>query len=243
MTLAFDSAHADSPYSKLEVRQAVTYAINRPEIVDTFGFGTWEATDQPNAPEQFGHVDGLIDYPFDPDKARQLLSDAGYPDGFSTTIITASMFPQDPLVAIQSYLANVGITAKIEVQAPPAWAATRSSGWNNGLFYVPHGATDYNYCGFIDRYLQPTSLFANPGMAYPPGWVDKVHAMLESPDPAVYEPMARDLVTIYVENAMELPLWIQSEVYVMDPWIHDMGVGTHGNGFNWNPNKVWIGPH
>jgi ABC-type transport system substrate-binding protein len=243
MNLVPDSAHPDSPFSKLEVRQAITYAIDRPEIAKTFGYGTWEAVNQPDAPEQFGHVADLTDYPFNPDKARQLLADAGYSSGFSTTIITSSAFSQDPLVAIQSYLADVGITAKIEVQAPPAWAATRTSGWTNGLFYVTHGATDYNYCAYLERYFLPTSLFAVPVLAYPTGWVDKVHQMMLSPDPAVYEPMARDLVKIYVDNVMEVPLWIQSEVYILDPWINDMGVGTHGNGFNWDANKVWIGPH
>lgn len=243
MNFVPDSAHADSPFSSLKVRQAAEYAIDRQGIVNTLGYGTWEAVDQPCAPEQFGHVDGLVDYPYNPAKAKQLLADAGYPNGFSTTIITSSAFPQDPLVAIQSYLAAVGIKATIDVQSPPKWAATRTAGYSNGLFYVTHGATDFNYCAYLERYYLPGGLSFIPVMAIPSGWTDALNKMLATSDPAVYKPMAQALVKQYVDFAMEFPLWVQSEVYVLDPWINEMGVGTHGDGFSWDYNKVWIGKH
>ncbi|HEX7475347.1 MAG TPA: ABC transporter substrate-binding protein [Dehalococcoidales bacterium] len=241
MNLIPDSANAASPFAKLEVREAVEYAINRPEIVKTYGYNSWEAVNQPDAPEQFGHVDNLQNArPYNPDTARQLLAAAGYPNGFTTTIITSSALAKDPVVAIQGYLKAIGITATIDVQSPSAWAATRLAGWTNGLFYVTHGATDYNYCAYLERYYTPTSSFAYPVLAYPPGWVDKVNQMMLSSDPAVYQATAKQLVQMHVDNAIEIPLWIQSEVYLQSVKVHDMGVGTHGDGFSWNVNKVWI---
>ncbi len=241
MNLVPDSLNTDSPFSKLEVREAVEYAIDRQAIVDSLGYGSWEAVNQPDAPEQFGHVANLKNARgYDPDMARQLLSDAGYPDGFATTIITSSAFAQDPLVAIQDYLQAVGITVTLDVQAPSAWAQTRTAGWNNGLFYVTHGATDYNYCAYLERYYLPTSTYAVGVLWYPDGWVDLVNQMMLTADPAKYQAMAKQLVQMYVDNAMELPLWIQSEVYLMSNNVHEMGVGTHGDGFSWNTNKVWI---
>ena len=243
MNLIPDSAHASSPFSNQKVREALEYAINRPEIVNTLGYGTWEAVNQPCAPEQFGHVDNLAGRPYNVAKARQLLIEAGYPEGFSTTIITSSAFPQDPLVAIQSYLATLSIRVTIDVQSPSKWAATRLAGWNNGLFYVTHGATDFNYCAYLERYYLPTNLASYPVLAYPQDWVALVIKMGASTDPAVYKPIAQQLVKMHVDNAMVVPLWIQSEVYVQYPWINEMGVGTHGDGFSWDYNKVWIGKH
>lgn len=241
MNLVPDSANPDSPFSKLQVREAVEYAIDRPTIVKNLGYGSWEAVNQPDVPEQFGHVANLQNArPYDPAKAKQLLADAGYPNGFATTIITSSAFARDPLVAIQDYLQAVGITVTLDVQAPAAWSQTRTAGWNNGLFYVTHGATDYNYCAYLERYYLPTSTYAPSALGYPDGWVDKVNQMMLSSDPTVYQAMAKELVQMYVDNAIELPLWVQSEVYLMSNNVHEMGVGTHGDGFSWNTNKVWI---
>jgi peptide/nickel transport system substrate-binding protein len=238
-----DSAHPDSPVAKLKVRQAIWYAINRKEIVDSLGFGTWEAVDQPNVPEQFGHVDGLASYPYNPAKAKQLLAEAGYSNGFSINLISLTTWGQDPITAIQANLAAVGIKANVDIQDPAKWAGTRVSGWTNGLFFHTQAATDFNYCAYLQRYYIPGGLFVSPAVTYPDGWVDSMKKLLATSDPAAYKPMAQALVKQWVENAIAIPLWAQSEVYLQYPYISEMGVGTHGDGFTWNANKVWIGKH
>jgi len=240
MNLIPDSANPGSPFAIKEVRQAVEYAIDRQAIVDAYGYGAWETVYQPNVPEQFGYVPDLAKREYNPDKARELLALAGLADGFSTTIITSSAFPQDPLVAIQDNLAAVGIKVTIDVQAPAKWAETRTTGWNNALFYVTHGATDYNYCAYLERYLIPTSGYAGKSIGYPEGWVELINKMMLASGPAEMAELAKEVVRIEVENVLEIPLWVQAEVYVADESVHDMGVGTHGDGFSWNTNKVWI---
>jgi len=240
MNLVPDGANPDSPFAKKEVREAVEYAIDRQSIVETFGYGAWEVVYQPNVPEQFGHVADLVGRKYDPAKAKSLLAQAGYPNGFNTKIITSSSLSKDPLVAIQDNLADVGITATIDVQAPSKWAETRTTGWNNGLFYVTHGATDYNYCAYLERYYMPNSTFAAKSMAYPQGWVDLITRMMLTSVPAEMADLAKQAVKIEVENVMEIPLWVQAESYVAHKSVRDMGIGTHGDGFTWNVSKVWI---
>jgi peptide/nickel transport system substrate-binding protein len=241
MNLIPDSANADSPFSKLEVRQAIEYAIDRPAIVKAFGYDSWEAVDQPAAPEQFGHIDNPKNTrPYNPEKAKELLKQAGYPNGFTTTIIASAALPKDPVVAIQDFLSKVGITANVDIQAPAKWADTRAAGWKNALFCVTHGATDFNYCAYLERYYVPKGLYSYPVLAYPQGWVEGVTNMMLSSDPKEYQAMAKQLVQTHIDNAMVIPLWIQSEVYTLNNKVKDMGVGAHGNGFNWNVNKVWI---
>ena len=83
MSLVPDSKHADSPFAKAEVRQAVSYAIDREGMAKTLGFGFWEVVYQPDAAYQFGHIDvSQVPYKYDPVKAKQLLAAAGYPNGF-----------------------------------------------------------------------------------------------------------------------------------------------------------------
>ena len=97
MALVPDSKHDTSPFAKLGVRQALSYAIDRDGMAKTLGYGFWEVVTQPNAAYQFGHIDSSqVPYKYDPAKAKQLLSDAGYAQGFTTSIITASSFAKDP---------------------------------------------------------------------------------------------------------------------------------------------------
>lgn len=240
MNLIPDSINPDSPFYKKEVREAVEYAIDREAIVDAYGYGAWEAVYQPNVPEQFGYVPDLPKREYNPEKARELLAKAGYPNGFQTTIITSSALAQDPLVAIQDYLNDVGIKVTIDVQAPAKWAETRTTGWHNGLFYVTHGATDYNYCAYLERYLMPTSGYAGKSIGYPEGWVSQITNMMLTSDPVEMANLARQAVRMEVEHVLEIPLWVQAEVYVTTDAVHDMGVGTFGDGFSWATNKVWI---
>jgi peptide/nickel transport system substrate-binding protein len=107
------------PFDKLEVRQALNYAINTEAIVEAFYPPTAEAAVQYIPPGIFGHSEGVTGYPYDPDKAKELLAAAGYPDGFETTLwvmpVSRGYYPTPDKVgeAIQADLAAVGIEAEI----------------------------------------------------------------------------------------------------------------------------------
>lgn len=73
----------ESPLTNLKVRQAINHAINREEITRYLVRGSAEVVDFACHPRQFGcQADGPR-YPYNPEKARQLLAEAGYPDGFA----------------------------------------------------------------------------------------------------------------------------------------------------------------
>lgn len=73
----------DSPFTKLKVRKAINHAINREEITKYLMRGSAEVVHFACHPRQFGcNADGPR-YPYNPEKAKQLLAEAGYPDGFS----------------------------------------------------------------------------------------------------------------------------------------------------------------
>ena len=111
-----------APFDDVRVRQAVAYAIDQQAIVRTLYGEQFVAATQFIPPGVFGHDESLTGYPYDPDKARQLLAEAGYPDGFSTELwympvtrpyITA---PAAVAEAVASYLAEVGIIADLKTE-------------------------------------------------------------------------------------------------------------------------------
>lgn len=78
--------NAKAPFDKLEVRQAMAHAINRQEIIDGATYGYGAPIGSHFAPHHPYYIDLTNTYPYDLDKARELLTEAGYPDGFSATL-------------------------------------------------------------------------------------------------------------------------------------------------------------
>jgi len=103
------------PLTKKKVRQAINMAIDKQSIVDNIYMGTAIKAKNGIPPFMLGYNDAVEDYPYDPVKAKELLVEAGYPDGFEVTLYVmpvsrAYMFnPPKIGEAIQSYLAAVGI--------------------------------------------------------------------------------------------------------------------------------------
>ncbi|MDV6377808.1 ABC transporter substrate-binding protein [Sporosarcina sp. GW1-11] len=108
-----------APFDKKEVRQALNYAIDKQTIVDTFFEGRAEVAANPMPSSISGYNEDIDAYPYDPEKAKALLKEAGLEDGFEMELwampVPRPYMPDGTKVAevIQSNLADVGIKAKI----------------------------------------------------------------------------------------------------------------------------------
>jgi len=106
------------PLTKKKVRQAINMAIDKQSIVDNIYMGTAMVAKNGMPPSLLGYNDAIEDYPYDPARAKQLLAEAGYPDGFEVTLyvmpVSRPYMFDPPKIgeAIQSYLAAVGIDLK-----------------------------------------------------------------------------------------------------------------------------------
>jgi len=112
---------ADNPLTKQKVREAIWHAVNRKEFAEKLVGGGSRVPPAPCFPSQFG-CDGeiAVKYNYDPAKAKLLLAEAGYPNGFEIEFLTYVQ-PTSWPSAVQNYLAAVGIKAKInQMQVSPA---------------------------------------------------------------------------------------------------------------------------
>jgi peptide/nickel transport system substrate-binding protein len=107
------------PLTKKKVRQAINMAIDKQSIVDNLYMGTAIKAKNGMPPFMLGYNDEIVDYPYDLEKAKTLLAEAGYPDGFEVTLyvmpVSRPYMFDPPKIgeAIQSYLGAVGIKVNI----------------------------------------------------------------------------------------------------------------------------------
>ncbi len=108
----------EPPFDDVRIRQAVNYGIDKEGIIDALLGGNGVISKgQTMGPEYFGFNPDLEPYPYDPDKARQLLSDAGVGSGLSVKFLTpAGRYQQDKTIAeaVAGQLGEIGIQADIE---------------------------------------------------------------------------------------------------------------------------------
>jgi peptide/nickel transport system substrate-binding protein len=104
------------PFDNMLVRQAFNYAINRQEIADKAFYGQAQPVTIPYPPSSWAYAKDLESYyTYDPEKAKALLAEAGYPAGFSIKMLVrgteGSLF--DQAVVYQQQLAAIGIHAEL----------------------------------------------------------------------------------------------------------------------------------
>jgi len=114
----------DHPFTNVLVRRAMNHAINRREIVDYLISGSAEVIDHACHPLQFGCVGDVAAYAYDPDKARALLAEAGYADGFAFDLWAY----REKIVAeaIVGNLREVGINARLRYVKLSVFSKARS---------------------------------------------------------------------------------------------------------------------
>jgi peptide/nickel transport system substrate-binding protein len=162
----------------LKVRQAIAMAIDKKAIVDAFYGGYGQVAENFLPPIIWGHNYDVKGYPYDPEKAKQLLKEAGFPDGLKevTNTETGEKMPltfyylprvrfyyPDPKAiaeATAAQLSAVGITVKLEV--PGDWATylnLRRDGQLYGLYQLGWGGDNGDPDNFLGYF------FATPGVS------------------------------------------------------------------------------
>ena len=148
-----------APFDNVAVRQAVAIGLDRQRIVDTFyPGGSTVASHFTPCEIEFG-CEGEAWYDFDATAAKAALAAAGFPSGFSTTIyyrdVVRGYLPDPGLVAVelQTQLANIGITAEIQVQESGTFIDNSSAGLLNGFYLLGWGADYPDATNFLDYHF------------------------------------------------------------------------------------------
>jgi peptide/nickel transport system substrate-binding protein len=217
-TLKFSSdVEGENPFADARVRQAVAHAINVPAILQTIMRGNAEPAAQLVSPAMRGFTDALAERPaFDPDRARALLAEAGYADGFSFGLKCPNdRYLNDEAVcqAITGMLAQVGLNATLEAMpVQNYWPELRADnfdmyllGWSPGTFDAEHPIRFLVATPNEEKRLGSWNFggFSNAR-------VDELLPMIQSEiDDAKRQAMLDDVAQILQEEAAYVPLYVQ----------------------------------
>jgi peptide/nickel transport system substrate-binding protein len=234
-----DSKNADSPFANLKVREAVEYAIDKETIVKTFGYGFNEALYQMVSPGMpLAYVPTLAPRKYDPTTAKQLLADAGYSNGFDTTIFAQTIDDKDLLTAIKGYLDVVGIRTKIDILEPASFMERHKKGWTNGLVYYQYAAgalpplLTYNWFFSINS----TSIIS---LYRPVSMTDALKQARIEPNPEKYKELMQSITKTLYDEALMVPLWTYPGIVATNKSVHDLDMFRLDKTL-WSATDTWL---
>jgi peptide/nickel transport system substrate-binding protein len=236
-----DTANATSPLSKLAVRQAVEYAIDREAIAKGLGGGYWVAPYQiPPRVNPAWTSDFSLAIKYDPSKAKQLLAQAGYPDGCKIALMTMpASRNDDALAAMKSYLDAVGIKTEIQNMSQANWLDKNMNGWSNAFMIAPvNGAgAQLNFGYGLYNYRDGSGRAAS--WTRTPEFVSLLNASLSSTNPDVK--LMRAMTDYLTQNRLFIPVYESGLGVAYAKYIKDSNFGGTGSSASyWNWESTWL---
>ncbi|WP_166267561.1 ABC transporter substrate-binding protein [Marinobacter caseinilyticus] len=202
----------DTPFKHLKVRQAINHAINREEITRYLVRGSAEVVDFACHPRQFGCDGNGPRYRFDPVKAKQLLAEAGYPNGFSFDLWAY----REKIIAeaIVNDLKAVGLDVQLRYVKLNVFSKVRNDKDMEAFF------ASYGSGGTADASASTGVHFARNSARNYSGdeaLADTVLAAERTIDPGERQALYRQALNRIAEQAYWVPMFSYSQNYLLSP--------------------------
>jgi peptide/nickel transport system substrate-binding protein len=236
-----DSANANSPFAKKEVRQAVQYAIDTVAMAKAQGYGWadpyWNQVFPKGNP---ANDPTIVGYPYDPAKAKALLTQAGYPNGFTCSLYNSVPPVGDLEPAVQNYLLQVGIQADLKPLAGASYTQANTQGWQNGLFR----SQSVSSLG-SDPLYQMNTYLSTPAKSWfscarPQDMQDLLNAANNEPDAAKRAVALKALCKNIIDtNALIIDTWGGYLLAAKDKTVMGDNIRTLWS-MTWTPEDAWL---
>jgi peptide/nickel transport system substrate-binding protein len=225
------SGQATKALGNLKVRQALNYAIDRPQLAAAL-YGTYaQASQQFSLPGSPYYQSSLANYyPYDPAKAKQLLAQAGYPNGFSLTMYAFNLTGGESTAAqaVASYWSKIGVNVNITV--PTSLGAGIKSVIGKQFATQVYFMNNYTMYLNAQQLLGTTGDFYNPfGDSNPTFESLQAQAAAAADGAKIYQ----QLQTAMVQNAWFVPLMTVDKVVISRPGLE--GIEMTPNSLNPDP--------
>jgi peptide/nickel transport system substrate-binding protein len=197
----------------VKVRQAINYGIDREALLKTMGAGYGEPTTQIFAPWSPGFDEELDSfYEYDVDRAKDLLAEAGYEDGFEVTMPQTPTVPASTWTLMADQLAQIGITVNYEQIAGTEFIPGLLGGkYPMSWFQLQIGPTDWQ----LSQFQIAENATWNP-LKYTTPEVKELIATIQTGSEDEAAEAGRELNRYLVENAWNAPFFRPAQIFMTD---------------------------
>lgn len=243
--LLMTTTNPDNPLSNKLVREAIEYALDRPTMAETLGQGLYEPLTQMASNTWPGYVEGYNPRPFNTAKAKELLAQAGYPNGLTLKLLAASGGTTDDVIALfKHYLGLAGITIEPDVADLGRYFGTLfggGAGWDDLCLTAsginPDASDLFVHYGPNPMTFRTTNLWKSDEFI-------RLCNEAIAPDidgPAEALPKIKEAIKQAGEDCLFIPLWRSCNACIMQPYVHTEYIKIHG--IIWQPADDWMEAH
>jgi peptide/nickel transport system substrate-binding protein len=237
------------PFGDVRVRRALNLAVNQREIVDLFYGGHAELMAYPQHPDFGDYFQPLEEMPasvqelfeYNPEKAKQLLAEAGYPDGFKFEVQVCSCSPSDmdlvPL--LEGYYSAIGVEIEIRPMEYASFLSLMTTR-NHGPGYLM-GSGHVNPTTTLRKSFKTRQTW-NPSQWSDPAFDEKIRLLHLERDEAKRIEMIRAMTIEMLDNAPYVWLPIQYVYSAWWPWVKNYGGELRAGAVRPGPiyARIWV---
>ena len=219
------------PFDDIRVRRALNLAVNKQEIISSFYNGNAEMLAYPMHPDYIGYYEPLDKMPdsvkelftFNPAKAKQLLKEAGYPNGFSFKVQVCSCSPDhmDLVPLIAAYLEQVGVKMEIQPMEYAAFLSAMTTKSHAAGYFMRNGHTNPTTSlrkSFVSKQTWNPSLYSDP--AFDKKMMVDVY---QEPDENRRKELVKEMTRDILDKAPYIWLPVAYGYSAWWPWVKNYG--------------------
>jgi len=243
--LWINTANPKSKWQDKRMREAVEYAIDKDAVAKALGSGLYRPLRSLPPADEWGYDPNYNPRPYNAQKAKQLLAEAGYPNGVKIKLLV--LFTQeyrDAGMALKQYLDEVGFQVEIDAADPGRFFGTIQNtalGPDADLVWWMCSGSTPNYLQSYMRWFSTSPFTAISFLAHPPEQAKLDAEAQKITNPKGQEAITKKLVRLITDNAMVIPVFSVPGAAMQQPWVHST---EFEQGFNrWQTEEAWMEKH
>ncbi len=223
-TICYNMTDAGQPFHNVKVRRAVSSAINTEQIANALGKGYGKVSNQWALPGGAFYDKNLVGYPYDVERAKALLAEAGYANGFDTTL-TLLNWPilVDLGQIIKEQLAVIGVNVELNIVDPgnyPNFIGT----WPGGMLIHPMGMENGAASQIAANFVQGLNFALGVQAFLHPDDLNQLIRKAQSSDRQTAVALFNKAQAMIIEDyTMMKVVMIVPAMVVTSPSLHDTG--------------------